>query len=166
MQPQCLLLALEGLLDTLAAELGALDDRTAHAREHLLEPRADLTLADLLGVLLDALGRAVHLTLVSSTGRAHGHGHGREGHRSDPRPATFPHPDPPPSIRCQRIKPASVSTRQRPRQPLESVATCSSEIVRPNAPMFVGEAGFLREMLNQARAHSESTARATRTPRP
>ena len=46
-----LLLTREKLLDVLAAELGTFHDSMADAREHFLEPGADLTLADLLGAL-------------------------------------------------------------------------------------------------------------------
>jgi hypothetical protein len=62
----------EELLDIRSAELGAFDDRMADARKHLLEPRADLTLADLVGAPFDPFGRHVHLALVSSVGRAPG----------------------------------------------------------------------------------------------
>ena len=86
---ESLLLTGEELLDILAAELGAFDDRMADARKHLLEPRADLTLTDLVGAPFDPLGRPVHLALVSSLGRAAGNGD-REEHRSDPEPVTFP----------------------------------------------------------------------------
>src|SRR5260370_36987141 len=94
-----LLLTREELLDILAAELGAFDDRMADARKHLLEPRADLTLADLFGALLDLLGRSVHLALVGGAGCVPGQGHDREECRSDPEPATFPRHDAPPSVR-------------------------------------------------------------------
>src|SRR5262249_1861253 len=92
---EALLLTREDLLDILAAELGTFDDRMADARKHLLEPRADLTLADLFGALLDSLGRPVDLALVSSPGRTPGQGH-REEHGSDPQPVTFRHHDTPP----------------------------------------------------------------------
>src|SRR6266849_3835418 len=102
-----LLLTREELLDILTAELGAFDDRMADARKHLPEPQADLTLADLLGAVLDPFGRRVHLALVGGIGRAPGQGHDREECRSDPEPATFPRHDAPPSDRSQLLWPAS-----------------------------------------------------------
>src|SRR5215475_8149305 len=87
---ESLLLTREELLDILAAELGAFDDRMADARKHLLEPRADLTLADLFGALLDPFGRAVHLGLVSGISGAAEQGQRKE-HRSDPEPVAVPH---------------------------------------------------------------------------
>src|SRR5262249_18404162 len=69
--------AAESLLEELAhrppAELGALDDRVADAREHLLEARADLSLPDLLGALLDSFRLLIDLRLVGSAGRAGNH---------------------------------------------------------------------------------------------
>src|SRR5512139_1660643 len=55
---------LEELAHRLAAELGALEDRVADAREHLLETRADFPLPDLLGALLDPPGLLIDLRLV------------------------------------------------------------------------------------------------------
>jgi hypothetical protein len=45
-------------LDRREEKLGTFDDRMADARKHLLEPRADLTLADLLA-LFDLFDRPV-----------------------------------------------------------------------------------------------------------
>jgi len=73
-----LLLAREELLDVLAAELGTFDDRMTDAREHLLEPGAELTLADLLGAPLDPLGRLVHLGLVGGGSRSARKSQGRQ----------------------------------------------------------------------------------------
>src|SRR5262249_62079438 len=64
-------LAAEALLEELVhggtAEPGALDDRVADAREHLLESRTDLPLPDLPGALTDPAGGLIDLRLVGST---------------------------------------------------------------------------------------------------
>src|SRR5262245_56507171 len=60
---------LEELVHAATAELGALDDRVADTREHLLEARTDLPLPDLPGALTDPTGRLIDLGLVGSTGR-------------------------------------------------------------------------------------------------
>src|SRR6266508_500159 len=93
-----LLLTCEKLLDVLAAELGTFHDGMADAREHFLEPGADLTLTDLLCAPLDPLGRLIHLGLVGGAGRPAGESEGREEPGSDPHPAKSPCHDPPPSV--------------------------------------------------------------------
>src|SRR5713101_4863470 len=90
---------LEELPHRVAAELGTLDDRVADTREHLLEARADMTPSDLLGALLDLLGRPVHLRLVGGTGRAATQSHGHQACGRDPQPARSPSHDAPPSVR-------------------------------------------------------------------
>src|SRR5262249_5435009 len=65
------LLAAEDLTHGVAAELRTLDDRVADTGEHLLEARAHLTAADLLGSGLYPLGGLVDLGLVGGAGRAH-----------------------------------------------------------------------------------------------
>src|SRR5262249_52796622 len=92
-----LLLAREELLDVLAAELGAFDDGVADAGEHLLEPRTDLALADLLGAALDPLGRLVDLGLVGGVGGTAGQRYRGEECESDPRRVKFRFHDAPPS---------------------------------------------------------------------
>jgi hypothetical protein len=84
-----LLLPRESLLDVLAAELGPFYDSVANAREHLLEPWADLTPADLLGAPLDPFGRLVYLGLVSGASGPARESQGREESGSDPHPAKF-----------------------------------------------------------------------------
>src|SRR6266481_347358 len=93
-----LLLTREKLLDVFAAELGTFHEGVADAREHFLESGADLTLADLLGALLDPFGRLVHLGLVGGAGRPAKECQGREDSGSDPHPAQFPCHHVPPSI--------------------------------------------------------------------
>src|SRR5207249_3876331 len=98
-QQHCaLLLPGKELLDVLAAELGTFDDGVADAREHLLEPGADLALADLLGAPLDPFGRLVHLGLVGGGGRPAGQSQGREESGSDPHPAKSSCHDAPPCV--------------------------------------------------------------------
>src|SRR5712691_6076672 len=96
-------LAAERLLEELphrvAAELRTLDDRVADTREHLLEARADIAPPDLLGALLDLLGRPVHLRLVGGTACAAKQGDGHEACGRDPQPARSPSHDAPPSVR-------------------------------------------------------------------
>src|SRR4029450_245003 len=96
-------LAAEALLEEplhgAPAELGALDDRVADAREHLLEARTDLPLPDLPGALIDPPGRLVDLRLVGSTGRAGNQGHGRKTCDKNPYPARASSHDAPPSVR-------------------------------------------------------------------
>src|SRR5882724_7563856 len=75
---------LEELVNRLAAELGALENRMADTAEHLLEARADLTPPDLLGALLDSPGRLVDLRLVGGTGSAGGQGDNHEACDRDP----------------------------------------------------------------------------------
>src|SRR5262245_9262538 len=67
---------LEELLDVLAGVLGAFEDREADAREHLLEPRAHVTLADGPRALLDAPSGPIDLALVRGAG-----GSGEDGDR-------------------------------------------------------------------------------------
>src|SRR4029453_438837 len=82
-----------------AAELGALDDRVADAREHLLEARTDLPLPDLPGALIDPPGRLVDLRLVGSAGRAGNQGHGGKTCDKNPCPARASSHNAPPSVR-------------------------------------------------------------------
>src|SRR5436309_329563 len=94
-----LLLTFEKLLDILTAELGTLYDRMADAREHFLESGADLTLADLLGALLDPFRCLIHFGLVGGIGRPGGQSDGREEHGGEPQPAQSAYHDAPPSVK-------------------------------------------------------------------
>src|SRR5213594_3331326 len=101
---------LEELVHRVAAELGALENRMADTGEHLLEARADLTLPDLLGALLDPPGRLVDLRLVGGTGSAGGQGQNHEACDRDPWPARASNHDAPPSVRLAHPSPYSVSS--------------------------------------------------------
>src|SRR5262249_13602248 len=75
--------------------------------EHLLEPRTDLALADLLGAALDPLGRLVDLGLVGGVGGTAGQRYRGEECESDPRRVKFRFHDAPPSagLVCHSILP-------------------------------------------------------------